>query len=457
MTMIERAPVGRSRIGPAFGEMQEQLGLALGLRSLQSGPPQLRARRQRLAASRAYAPPEAMFRPETIRPADLRRIDLRSRPRRTLMALGVVSMVASCAVVDGGARHTGPYATPKSVVSVENELFAMALEEQFLAKAHTAFTREAFDDATYFANRAKLVDGASLPPPLEPVFAGLATTHPHWREAMSMRQRLMAAIDAGARQRQPQIAASAQADYECWLRGVKAQLDPVRLAIAQACHDGALRALSRISGAKTTVVAVAETSTPAATAVEQVSTERRELNADDNAASAPPSEQAPVQTALLADSRNVQNAIATNYTPSPRSERARPAAPALVSLDRSNLAQLAVAARPVDGDYAVFFERGSTSLTREAESNLRIFISDVAHREMRSIILYSHSDTSGSSALNRRLSVMRAKAVRDFLRLRLGAGVEIEIRAFGETRPPVPTADGVDEALNRRVELRLEG
>ncbi|MBX2856442.1 MAG: OmpA family protein [Rhodobacteraceae bacterium] len=452
MTMMQRAPVGRSRIGPAFNEMQEQLGLALGLRSLQSGPPQLRARRQRVTASRAYAPPASMFRQESLRLVDLRRVDLRSRPRRALMALGVVSMVASCAVVDGGVRHTGPYLAPQSA---EHELFAMALEEQFLAKAHTAFTNEVFEDATYFASRARLVDAVSLPQPPEPVMIGLPTSHPRWREAMSMRQRLMIAIKAGARQSEPQLAASAQADYECWLRGVKSQLaDPAHVAIASACHQGVLRALSTLNGAKTRVVAVAETKTPATPAAEQVSADRPELTI---AADTATPVQALVQDAVANERALVGGAYSTSYRPSQKPAQISQAAVVRTPLDRTSLAQLAVAARPVDGDYAVFFERGSTSLTREAESNLRIFISDVAHRDMRSIVLYSHSDTSGSSALNRRLSVMRAKTVRQFLRRRLGTGVEIDIRAFGETRPPVATPDGVDEALNRRVELRLEG
>ena len=442
MTTIQRAPVGRSRIGPAIGEMQEQLGLALGWRTLQSGPPRLRARRERLAASRAYAPPGAMFAPESARLTDLRRGDFRSRPRRALMALGMVSVVASCAVVDGEVRHMAPYISPKPAVSVETELFAMALEEQFLAKAENAFNSEVFEDVSYFTSRAKLVDGVSLPRPPAPVTLGLSTSHPKWREAMSMRRRLLSAIESGAHRRKPELTASAQADYECWVRGVSAvKATAAQTLIADACHMGASRALKALDATHTKAAAV-EVTMPGDVVLAQLDAGRQAIGL----AAATPAVVSGEGAALTRE--GVVSAVLTSPQPAPSTR---------VALDRSSLTEMARAARPVDGDYVVFFEQGSTALTQDAESNLRIFISDVAHRDMRSIILLSHSDTSGSSAINQRLSVMRAKSVREFLRRRLGPSVAIDIRAFGETRPPVPTGDGVDEALNRRVELLLEG
>jgi outer membrane protein OmpA-like peptidoglycan-associated protein len=64
-----------------------------------------------------------------------------------------------------------------------------------------------------------------------------------------------------------------------------------------------------------------------------------------------------------------------------------------------------------------------------------------------------HADTSGSTAYNQKLSEERAKNVADLLH---NAGVPAEamtVQAFGETRPAVPTPDGVREPLNRRVEV----
>ena len=65
----------------------------------------------------------------------------------------------------------------------------------------------------------------------------------------------------------------------------------------------------------------------------------------------------------------------------------------------------------------------------------------------------AHADRSGPSAYNRRLSQRRAEAVAAEL-VRHGIRTEqIAFRAFGETRPLVPTRDGVRETQNRRVEI----
>ena len=53
------------------------------------------------------------------------------------------------------------------------------------------------------------------------------------------------------------------------------------------------------------------------------------------------------------------------------------------------------------------------------------------------------------------LSLRRANAVRDELVREGVAASDISIVALGESHPMVPTADGVREAQNRRVEIVL--
>ncbi|EFH11315.1 OmpA family protein, partial [Teichococcus cervicalis] len=66
-----------------------------------------------------------------------------------------------------------------------------------------------------------------------------------------------------------------------------------------------------------------------------------------------------------------------------------------------------------------------------------------------------HADRAGSPQYNQRLSQRRADAVAAEL-VRLGvARSAISVQAFGESRPLVPTADGVREPQNRRVEIVL--
>jgi OOP family OmpA-OmpF porin len=67
-----------------------------------------------------------------------------------------------------------------------------------------------------------------------------------------------------------------------------------------------------------------------------------------------------------------------------------------------------------------------------------------------------HADKSGTAAYNQGLSLRRANNVAAEL-VRLGVPrTAISISAFGDTKPLVPTAAGVREPQNRRVEIILK-
>ena len=66
-----------------------------------------------------------------------------------------------------------------------------------------------------------------------------------------------------------------------------------------------------------------------------------------------------------------------------------------------------------------------------------------------------HADRSGTPQYNQRLSQRRADVVASELVNQGVAKEEIVVTAFGETKPLVPTADGVREPQNRRVEIVL--
>jgi outer membrane protein OmpA-like peptidoglycan-associated protein len=70
-------------------------------------------------------------------------------------------------------------------------------------------------------------------------------------------------------------------------------------------------------------------------------------------------------------------------------------------------------------------------------------------------VLTGHADRAGPSDYNFGLSRRRADAVKAEL-VRLGvSSAEITTEAKGESEPLVPTADGVPEAQNRRVEILM--
>jgi len=66
-------------------------------------------------------------------------------------------------------------------------------------------------------------------------------------ELATGRQRLMAALDGGARERNPAVAARAQERYDCWVERME---DDWRTAINGPCHADFVAALNELEGAK---------------------------------------------------------------------------------------------------------------------------------------------------------------------------------------------------------------
>ena len=69
--------------------------------------------------------------------------------------------------------------------------------------------------------------------------------------------------------------------------------------------------------------------------------------------------------------------------------------------------------------------------------------------------VYGHTDTVGSASSNQLLSERRAQAVANYLTQQGVASSRIRWMGFGETQLAVQTADGVNEPLNRRVEIKI--
>jgi OmpA-OmpF porin, OOP family len=114
-----------------------------------------------------------------------------------------------------------------------------------------------------------------------------------------------------------------------------------------------------------------------------------------------------------------------------------------------------VQAPPPARTYLVFFDWDRADLTDRA----RQIISEAAQNARRvqatKIEVAGHADRSGTPQYNMGLSKRRADNVAAELVRQGISRNEIAVTAFGETRPLVPTADGVREPQNRRVEIVL--
>jgi OOP family OmpA-OmpF porin len=116
----------------------------------------------------------------------------------------------------------------------------------------------------------------------------------------------------------------------------------------------------------------------------------------------------------------------------------------------------AEAAAPRTTAYMVFFDLNEWALTAEAHRVLDAVVKEILALPKVEVTIYGHTDTAGSDEYNMTLSERRAKAVQKKLVSRGIAEDDITFFAFGETDPRIPTADGIREPENRRVEIFLE-
>ena len=103
----------------------------------------------------------------------------------------------------------------------------------------------------------------------------------------------------------------------------------------------------------------------------------------------------------------------------------------------------------------MFFDWNRADLTERARQIIAEAASASTSVASTRIEVAGHADRSGTPAYNQGLSQRRANTVAAELVRRGVNRNNIAISAFGETRPLVPTADGVREPQNRRVEIVL--
>ncbi len=106
--------------------------------------------------------------------------------------------------------------------------------------------------------------------------------------------------------------------------------------------------------------------------------------------------------------------------------------------------------------YLVFFDWDRADLTDRARQIIAEAAQASTHVSYTRIEVNGYTDLSGTPAYNQKLSVKRAQTVAAEL-VRDGVPQNaIDVQGFGESHPLVPTAKGVREPQNRRVEIILK-
>ena len=105
--------------------------------------------------------------------------------------------------------------------------------------------------------------------------------------------------------------------------------------------------------------------------------------------------------------------------------------------------------------FLLYFVTATDALTDESKAELGRMLAELKRRQAPDILVIGHTDRVGADDQNDRLSLQRAERVKADL---ASQGIPVDrIRAAGrgEREPLVPTADGVDEPRNRRVEINV--
>ncbi len=172
-------------------------------------------------------------------------------------------------------------------------------------------------------------------------------------------------------------------------------------------------------------------------------------------------------TVILLDNNNSTNGIIVttqggsvdidtpNNETTLSSPEAKPEPQSSVALDviEKKYAQ-ALEALPVHPDSLTFyFENDSVELTPESKAQTQSLIDVIKRREPCIVDIIGHTDTKGLRESNYELGLERAKMVKIFLEEEHVQLSEVHVESYGESNPLVPTADGVDEPRNRRVEV----
>lgn len=373
-------------------------------------------------------------------------------------------------------------------------VFAEALQLQYLVLAEAAINRDDIDLSNFYAMRAELIGAGKLPEPLKPLGDAPA-------EADQARATLLAAFEREARERAPSEAARAQAVFDCWSAHIgresgaserercRAEVRPALEALEAAAPEPAEEPAAAEDGGETRIVVTREDAAPAAQEDDpsaggdetrfrsSATREGFEIVVRSGDADA----EVPAEISAAAPDEPVSSDVAEPAAEEPPAPRApgvvvaqppAPEAEAASSVDAPSQAPsiipIAVEREPraggagaqrlvsnqTEGVTTVYFAFDSARLSGEAKRALR-----AAARQLRregsalTIELAGHADRAGSEAHNLRLSERRAEAVFGYLAGRLPGGVAYDIAAYGETQPAKPTADGVREPLNRRVEI----
>lgn len=106
--------------------------------------------------------------------------------------------------------------------------------------------------------------------------------------------------------------------------------------------------------------------------------------------------------------------------------------------------------------FTLYFSEAKNRFTEGSLAKLEEVFAAISRRPVPEISITGHTDTAGSATRNDKLSLARARRARDeFVRRGIAPERIVSVSGRGERDLLVPTADGVSEPRNRRVEISV--
>lgn len=111
---------------------------------------------------------------------------------------------------------------------------------------------------------------------------------------------------------------------------------------------------------------------------------------------------------------------------------------------------------PKPTSFTLYFLEGKDEFTPQSREEIARILAELKSRPAPDIVVIGHTDTVGSETANDKLSLQRAERVRELLIKPLGLTPDrIQAAGRGKRELLTPTADGVSEGSNRRVEISV--
>ena len=300
--------------------------------------------------------------------------------------------------------------------------FDLRLGDAYLALAEAERAEEDWADAQAFAERAVLAFAGEAPAPeivearrLAPDFAAGAAL---------IREEFLTLRAGGSEILAASATADAQAAFDCWLQEAEEGHQAGDIAACKAMLDAALKTLRDNRNAAIFVLLPDERD-PAGGSSILVEQAGATATLDEPGAAATVGPAAPPKAVGVLNARQIDALFAEALTAEP--------------------------APPVR--FVLYFISGTSELTPESKALLPEAQRVAAGRPAPRIDVVGHTDRVGGAETNTRLARERASAVGEQLS---AVGVPqnaIRATSFGEADNAVPTADGVAEPKNRRVEI----